>query len=126
LFGAIGLVLLIACVNLANLLLARTAARGREMALRAALGGGRGRILRLLLTESVLLAAFGAGLGLLVAVWGLHSLLALAPASLPRVEHLALNRWALLFTAGAALRTGLLSRLAPPFPPLRPTLTASL
>ena len=126
LFGAIGFVLLIACVNVANLLLARTAARGREMALRAALGGGRGRILRQLLTESVLLAAFGAGLGLLVAVWGLHSLLALAPASLPRVEHVALNRWALLFTAGVALLTGLLSGLAPALTASRANLNESL
>ncbi|PYU91929.1 MAG: hypothetical protein DMG25_13285 [Acidobacteria bacterium] len=126
LFGAIGFVLLIACVNVANLLLARTAARGREMALRAALGGGRGRILRLLLTESVLLAAFGAGLGLLVAVWGLHSLLALAPASLPRVEQVALNRWALLFTAGVAVLTGLLSGLAPALTASRANLNESL
>ena len=113
-------------MNVANLLLARTAARGREMALRAALGGGRGRILRLLLTESVLLAAFGAGLGLLVAVWGLHSLLALAPASLPRVEQVALNPWALLFTAGVAVLTGLLSGLAPALTASRANLNESL
>jgi len=113
LFAAIGFVLLIACVNVANLLLARTAARGREIALRTALGAGRGRILRQLLTESILLALAGAVVGLLIAFWGLNSLLGLAPDVLPRAQDVELNGWALIFTGGVALLTGILFGLAP-------------
>jgi len=113
LFAAIGFVLLIACVNVANLLLARTAARNREIALRSALGAGRGRILRQLLTESILLALAGAALGLLIAFWGLSSLLGLAPEVLPRAQNVELNGWALIFTGGVALLTGILFGLAP-------------
>jgi len=113
LFGAIGFVLLIACVNVANLLLARSAGRNREIALRTAMGAGRGRIFRQLLTESVLLALFGAALGLLTAFWGLHSLLALAPDALPRAQQISLNGWALIFTAGVAVLTGIVLGLAP-------------
>ncbi|MGH9431058.1 MAG: ABC transporter permease [Terriglobia bacterium] len=126
LFGAIGFVLLIACVNVANLLLARTAARNREIALRTALGAGRARIFRQLLTESVLLALFGAALGLLVAFWGLHSLLALAPDALPRAQQVALNGWALIFTGGVAMLTGILFGLAPAFQASRTNLNESL
>ncbi len=115
LFAAVGFVLLIACVNVANLLLARTAGRGRELALRSALGAGRTRILRQVLTESVLLAVFGGALGLIVAYCGLGYLLSLAPDVIPRAEHIGLNLWALLFTAGAALLTGILFGLAPAF-----------
>ncbi len=115
LFAAVGFVLLIACVNVANLLVARTAGRGRELALRSALGAGRARILRQVLTESVLLAAFGGALGLLVAYSGLDYLLSLAPDVLPRAEHIGLNTWALLFTAGTALLTGILFGIAPAF-----------
>ena len=126
LFGAIGFVLLIACVNVANLLLVRTMARSREMTLRTALGASRVRIFRQLLTESVVLSAFGAALGLLVAPWGLHYLLALAPASLPRAEHVALNDWALAFTAAVAALTGILSGLAPAFTASRTNLNETL
>ncbi len=126
LFSAIGFVLLIACVNVANLLLARTAARNREIALRTALGAGRGRVVRQLLTESVLLALLGASLGLVVAFWGLHSLLSLAPDALPRAQDVSLNGWALLFTGGVAVLTGILFGLAPAHQAWRSNLTESL
>jgi len=126
LFGAIGFVLLIACVNVANLLLVRTAQRNREIALRNALGARRGRILRQVLTESVLLAIFGAALGLLLAYWGLDALLALAPDALPRSEHLGLNARALFFTGGMAVLTGILFGLAPALQTARVNLNDAL
>jgi predicted permease len=126
LFGAIGFVLLIACVNVANLLLARTAVRRREIALRNALGAGRGRIVRQVLTESVLLAIFGAALGLVLAFWGLDFLLALAPDVLPRAQHIALNAWALIFTGGVAVLTGTLFGFAPALHAARGNLNEAL
>jgi putative ABC transport system permease protein len=112
-FAAVGLLLLIACANTANLLLARASGRGREIALRAALGAGRGRIIRQLLTESVLLAVTGAWLGILLAVWAVPALLALTPPGFIVNQEVSLNATVLLITMAAAVVTGLLFGLGP-------------
>jgi putative ABC transport system permease protein len=134
LLGAVGLVLLIACANVANLLLARAAGRQREIAIRAAIGAGRGRIVRQLLVESVLLASLGAIAGVILGVWGARVLLALSPGGLPRVDAFAagsmvgaLLDWRILaFTAGVAIGTGLLFGAAPALHLSRTDLSSTL
>jgi predicted permease len=113
LLGAVGCVLLIACANVANLLLARAATREKEMAIRTALGAGRWRVVRQLLTESVMLASAGGALGLLVAVWSLDGLRWLNPGNIPRLQNISIDGRVLAFTFIVVMLTGILFGLAP-------------
>jgi predicted permease len=113
LFAAVGFVLLIACVNVASLSLARSAGRSREFAVRVALGASRRRVIRQLLTESVLLGVAAGGIGLLPALWGTHAAIRLLPSALPRAEEIGLDFRVLAFTMVISLLTGTLFGLAP-------------
>jgi putative ABC transport system permease protein len=113
LWGAAGFVLLIACANVANLLLGRGASRTREISVRAALGAGRGRLVRQLLTESAVLAVVAGGLGLAIAFWGIRLLVLAAPKDLPRLDEISVDPLVLAFTLGIALLSGLLVGILP-------------
>lgn len=126
LLGAVAVVLLIGCANAANLLMARAGARRREMGIRAALGAGRGRLVRQVLTESVLLALAASVTGLLLAAWGVHLLLATWPRTLPRAGEIHLDQNVLAFTLGLGIVTGLLFGLLPALRLARPEATESL
>ena len=113
LLGSVGCVLLIACANVANLQLARASGRTKELAVRAALGAGRGRIIRQLLTESAVLGVLGGILGLLVALWAMDAITALSPQSIPRFHEVRLDWSVLVFATLTALGTGVLVGLWP-------------
>ena len=124
--GAVVFVLLIACVNVANVMLARAAARQREIAIRAALGAGRARVIRQLLTESVLLSLFGGALGVLVAMWGVDALKLLQPAGLPRAGEIDIDAGVLGFTFIVSVTVGIIFGVAPAYHALRTDIGESL
>ena len=126
LLGAIGFVLLIACANVANLFLARGSSRGREIAVRIAMGASRGRLIRQLLTESLLIALAGGALGLVVAYAGLSSLLATAPVNLPRVSDIRLDGWVFVFAFLISIATGAAFGVAPALYATKTNLNESL
>jgi predicted permease len=124
--AAVGFVLLIACANVANLMLAQGAARGREIAMRMALGAGRGRLVRQFLTESMLLALIGGAAGLFLAWWCLELLLKLSPGNIPRLSEVTLDARAVAFTVGLTFLTTLLFGLLPAVESTRMNLTSSI
>ncbi len=126
LMGAVGFVLLIACANLANLLLARATARQREIAVRTAMGASRWRLIRQLLTESVLLSAIGGSAGLLIAFGAVKAMVASNPMRMPRMDAVGLDGSVLLFTSGITLLLGVLFGLAPAIQAARPALHGML
>jgi putative ABC transport system permease protein len=126
LLGAVACVLLIACANVANLLLARATGRHKEMAVRAALGASRMRVIRQLLTESILLSLVGGAVGLLLAVWWSDLLIALGKEDIPRAVHVAIDWRVLGFTLGVSVLTGLIFGLVPAFQSSKTELVESL
>ena len=126
LLGTVGFVLLVACANVANLMLARAESRHREVAVRMALGAGRGRLLRQLLTESMLLSVLGGAVAIAFAVFGVRALLAVDPTSIPRADSVALNLPVLAFTIGVSVFTGLLFGVVPSLHATTPDLQAVL